>query len=74
MALTAPAVEGVKIQARELKERLDRGEAFTILDVRGPEQVAESGEKIRGAVHIDPFHFRIDPAWPKDRPTVLYCA
>jgi len=39
-----------EIAPRELKERLDRGEAFLLLDVRQPEELPLA--RIEGALHI----------------------
>jgi rhodanese-related sulfurtransferase len=70
---SSTAVETVRLEPQELKRRLDSGERFTLIDVRGPSAWDSSNEKIVGAIRVDPFHFQIDPAWPRDRPTVLYC-
>jgi len=70
---SSAAVESVRIDVNDLKERLEAGEAVTILDVRGTEPWEQSTAKIQGALRLDPYHFHIDPSWPKDRLTVAYC-
>jgi rhodanese-related sulfurtransferase len=69
---TRPSVGDIKISPEEVKERLAANEPLTILDVRGPSAWEQSDEKIVGAIRVDPHTFRADPAWPKDRLTVLY--
>ncbi len=66
-------LEVARIDPEELKSRMERGDKFTILDVRGEAPWNESHEKIPGGIRVDPYHFRIDPQWPKNRPVVLYC-
>jgi hypothetical protein len=63
----------LRIFREDVKARLVGGEALTVLDVRGEKAWESSGEKIRGAIRVSPEHFRVDPAWPKDRLTVAYC-
>lgn len=68
-----PATQSVKLDPERLRQRLQSGERFTILDVRGKEPWEQSNEKIRGAIRVDPYNVRVDPSWPKDRPVVAYC-
>ncbi len=68
-----PAVQELKIDAAEVKERLEANEPLTILDVRGKAAWDSSAEKIRGAIRVDPEKpLRQDPGWPQDRLTVVY--
>jgi rhodanese-related sulfurtransferase len=69
----AIAVESARIDAADLKARMEASEPVTVIDVRGKEPWESSDIKVRGAIRVDPYHFRIDPSWPKDRLTVLYC-
>jgi hypothetical protein len=45
---------------------------MTFLDVRGDKAWEASSNKIRGAIRVRMADWHIDPAWPKDRPTVVY--
>ena len=64
-----------KITVDELKQKLDAGEAVTIVDVRHAMDVQANPHLIPGALHmpfeeIDQRHHEI----PRDREIVLYCA
>jgi hypothetical protein len=73
MASSNPmAAEALRMSGRDLKSRLDAGEAITILDARQSKAWNESYEKIRGAFWVDPEHFQVDPRWPRDQLTVVY--
>lgn len=72
MAMTTQTAS-LRIGPEDLRNRLEAGEQATILDVRNPQAWESSGEKIQGAVHVDPENFRADPVWPRDRLTVAYC-
>ena len=56
-----------------LKAWLASGQHVTILDARSAEDWADSREKIRGAVRVEPDSYRADHSWPKHRLTVVYC-
>jgi hypothetical protein len=62
----------LRMDAKELKRRMDSGEPVTILDVRGPQAWDSADIKIRGAVRTPPDALPADPPWPKDRLTVAY--
>jgi|GEM_PF-3459211 hypothetical protein len=64
--------QSLRISAEELRTRLESGEAATLLDARRHKDWEASPDKICGAIHIDPTHFRIDPSWPNDQLTVVY--
>ncbi len=70
--LTHASEQSLRINAEELRTRLESGEAATLLDARGHRDWEVSPDKIRGAIHIDPTHFHVDPSWPNDRLTVVY--
>ena len=64
-----------RISVDELKQKLDAGEALTIVDVRHTMDLEANPHLIPGAVHmpfeeIDQRHHEI----PRDRDIVLYCA
>jgi hypothetical protein len=61
-----------RISVDDVRTMLDAGRPVTILDVRSPHAYGSGQERIRGDIRVDPEHFRVDPAWPKDRPTVVY--
>jgi hypothetical protein len=62
----------LRISAAEARRRVQSGEPATILDVRGPAAFDGSNVKVRGAIRAAPADFHVDPAWPKDRLTVVY--
>jgi rhodanese-related sulfurtransferase len=72
MAAPMTSAQSQRIDAAELKERMEAGEACTVLDGRAPQAWESSAVKIRGAIRVDPHDFRVDPSWPKDRLTVVY--
>ncbi len=67
-------LERSRIASPELKERLDRGEAIVIVDLRSDLGLQIDGFKIRGAIHILPNQFEARFAEiPRGRPVVMYC-
>ncbi|NLE08565.1 MAG: rhodanese-like domain-containing protein [Dehalococcoidales bacterium] len=67
-----------KITSKELKEALDAGKEFVIIDNRPPAQYRE--EHIPGAINIhlnttgDPFERQLTfMSLPADKPVVVYC-
>lgn len=63
-----------RISQLELKEKIERGEELTVLDVRNPTDYAASGQRIPGAVRIPVEELssrlgELDPA----REVVAYC-
>jgi phosphoenolpyruvate-protein phosphotransferase len=67
----APAVP--RIEAADLKARLESGQAVTVLDARSAEAWDGGRFRIPGAVRIDDDRLPVDPSWPRDRLTVVYC-
>jgi rhodanese-related sulfurtransferase len=66
--------EGIRITADEVRQRMEAGEEFTIVDVRNPQAWAEATDKAAGAIRIalnagDQALSRI----PGDKPAVAYC-
>jgi hypothetical protein len=66
------ATQAPRISAEDAKRRLEGGEPATILDLRNPKVWGSSNMKIRGAIRLDPDQSRFDPAWPKNRFTLVY--
>ncbi|MET0625338.1 MAG: rhodanese-like domain-containing protein [Pyrinomonadaceae bacterium] len=73
--------DGVQfVSAAELKEKLTRGEAVTLIDLRSADAYAGSDGKIRGALHIKERRLRARLGLPplrdvaRDSEVVTYCA
>lgn len=71
---TRPAMPPTRITAEELKERMSRGEKFTILDNRNPKAWSAAESKIRGAVRVaaDEVEQHLDKI-QRDRAIITYC-
>jgi hypothetical protein len=69
---TQASEQSLRIDAEELRTRLESGEAVTMLDARGQKGWEASPDKIRGAVRVRAADLQIDPSWPRDRLTVVY--
>jgi rhodanese-related sulfurtransferase len=73
-----PEIE--RITAEELKAKLAKNEAVTIVDMRAIDSFAQSADKIKGAVHIKSKRLRYRLGFspfkelPRDREIVTYCA
>jgi len=63
----------IRISAEEVVARLQAGQPMTVLDARSRQAWSESRLRLRGDLRIDRDHLHIDPSWPKDRLTVVYC-
>jgi hypothetical protein len=66
------APTSLRIDAGEVKRRLESGEPTTFLDSRGAQAWDSSDRKVTGAIRVPPDAVRIDPSWPRDRLTVVY--
>ena len=67
-------LERSRITAPELKERLDRGEAMVIVDLRSDLSYHGDGVKVAGAIWIPPDDFEERyTEIPRGRPVVMYC-
>ena len=66
--------EGLRITADELKQRMEAGEQFTIVDVRNPHAWAEAKDKAAGAlrVSLDEVEDAVRRV-PRNQPIVTYC-
>jgi membrane protein DedA with SNARE-associated domain len=63
-----------RITPAELKEKLDAGEALTIVDLRHPLDFGADPMMVPGAVHLSPDELeRRSEKLPHDRDVVLYC-
>lgn len=64
----------LRITAEELRQRIEAGEDFTILDVRNPQAWAEATDMASGAMRVALDHAdEAIPRIPRDRPIVTYC-
>jgi len=73
MSTMSTAAEAPRMTAADAKAHWETGQPMTILDARSPKAYAESDWKIKGDIRVDPEHLKIDPSWPKDRLTLVYC-
>jgi len=71
---TRNAMEATRITADELRERMSRGEQFTILDNRNPNAWSEANTKLPGALRVpaDELEKHLSEI-PRDRAIVTYC-
>jgi rhodanese-related sulfurtransferase len=67
-------MEATRVTVDEIKERMDRGEAFTFIDTRNPQAWAEADKKLPGALRIplDELEEDLDEI-PRDRTVITYC-
>ena len=67
-------MEATRVTVDEVKERMDRGEAFTFVDTRNPKAWAEADTKLPGAIRIsaDEAEQHLDQI-PHDRTVITYC-
>jgi rhodanese-related sulfurtransferase len=63
----------LSLPADEAMDQLQSGEPCLVLDVRAPEDWKGCCLKIQGALRIPPDQVQLDPSWPKDRFTLVYC-
>jgi rhodanese-related sulfurtransferase len=63
-----------RITVDELKRRMDKGEQFTVIDVRNPKAWTEADTVIPGAIRVplDELEENL-PRIPTNRPAVAYC-
>lgn len=69
---TYAKTERLRTTAADLLERIEAGEAATLVDVRNSKSWKQSEVKIRGAVRIDPTELPLSEAWPKDHLLAFY--
>ena len=63
-----------RITVDELRRRMERGEDFTVIDVRNPQAWAQSDTMLPEAIRVplDEVEENL-PRIPKDKPVVAYC-
>jgi rhodanese-related sulfurtransferase len=66
--------DDLRITVDQLRERMDAGEAFTVIDTRNPQAWAESSTMMPGALRVplDKLDKNL-PNIPKTKPIVTYC-
>src|SRR5262245_11161139 len=73
-----PEIERITVE--ELKAKLSKNEAVTIVDMRAIDNFVQSKDKIKGAIHIKARRLRYRISFspfkelPRDREVVTYCA
>jgi rhodanese-related sulfurtransferase len=73
-----PEIERITVE--ELKAKLAKNEAVTIVDLRAIDNFAQSNDKIKGAIHMKARRLRYRLSFapfkdlPRDREIVTYCA
>jgi rhodanese-related sulfurtransferase len=73
-----PEVERITVE--ELKTKLAKNEAVTIVDMRAIDSFSQSADRIKGAVHMKERRLRYRLSFspfkelPRDRDIVTYCA
>jgi rhodanese-related sulfurtransferase len=67
-------MDDLRIDAREVHERMQRGDAFLFVDARNPTAYATATEQLPGAlrVSLDDVAAAV-PRLPRGRPIVAYC-
>jgi rhodanese-related sulfurtransferase len=67
-------MEATRVTVDEVKERMDRGEAFTFVDTRNPTAWGESDKKLPGAIRVpaDEVNQHLDEI-SRDRTVITYC-
>jgi len=79
-ARVSEATEIPVIAAEELKTRVEKGEAITIIDVRSTNSYVESRDRIKGAIHVKVRRLRSRLNFaplkdvPRSREVVTYCS
>ena len=67
-------MEATRVTVDEVKERMNRGEAFTFIDTRNPTAWGEANTKLPGALRIQGSEVdqHLDEI-PHDRTVITYC-
>lgn len=67
-------MEATRVTVDEVKERMDRGEAFTFVDTRNPTAWAEADTKLPGALRVtaNEVQQHLDEI-PRERTVITYC-
>jgi rhodanese-related sulfurtransferase len=67
-------MEVTRVTVDEVKERMERGEAFTFVDTRNPQAWGEATTKLPGAIRVpaDEVEQHLNEV-PHDRTVITYC-
>ena len=67
-------MEATRVTVDEVKQRMDRGEAFTFVDTRNPKAWGEAKTKLPGAIRIpaEDVEDHLNEI-PRDRSVITYC-
>ena len=66
--------DDLRITAAELRQRIEAGEHFTIIDTRNPQAWAEAADIARGAIRFQGDEVnKILPRIPPQDPVITYC-
>lgn len=67
-------MEATRVTVDEIKERMNRGEAFTFIDTRNPQAWAEANTKLPGAIRlpVNDLEEHLDEI-PRNRTVITYC-
>jgi len=67
-------MEATRVTVDEVKERMDRGEAFAFVDTRNPKAWGEADTKLPHAIRIsaDEVEQHLNEI-PRDRSVITYC-
>ena len=67
-------MEATRVTVDEVKQRMDRGEAFTFIDTRNPKAWAEAQTKLPGALRLPAEEVEQHLVEiPRDRSVITYC-
>lgn len=67
-------MEATRVTVDEVKQRMDRGEAFTFVDTRNPTAWGEADTKLPGAIRVPADEVEQHLAEiPHDRTVITYC-
>ncbi len=62
-----------RMSAADAKARWETGQPMTILDARSDDAYDASESRIKGDLRVDPHDLEIDPSWPREQLTLVYC-
>jgi rhodanese-related sulfurtransferase len=66
--------DDLRIDVEQLRKRMEKGEEFTIIDVRNPDAWAEATDMAARAIRVSLGSLdRVLPGIPRDKPVVGYC-
>ena len=67
-------MEATRVTADEVKERMDRGEQFALVDTRNPQAWGESDAKLPGAIRVPAGELEQHLSEiARDRAVITYC-